>query len=353
MPGWFLFGVAVFVICSYALYMSDQCEVESRFAPELARRFTWYPAEFPDTPITNLAQVLYGSHGGYPYQWHEWFRVYEKNAGFSNSLSEKYVAVPPGVSIGKGDSYLISAQPFFHKGDAYRMIFYKRERDVWGEKVAEYRVQDAFQTARVGIPVPSAALMPPAPPPTTFRSARRYYLSAWLETRGLFSRLEWSGVSPQMARVIEKACFWGLAAVCASIIGYCLWPVPYKRHLVEHATPAIRWTTAKKICSVIGWTFGFLFVVGLMSPSFGSDRGLGQLYFHLSLPYSAWWEALPREERPGDAFGWFLLLGQIGAYDFMLCYEWIRNRLGKIAIVLTLVHLFAIAFSIFAAVSRK
>jgi len=65
--GWILLYLGVAVICSYLIYMPSQHEVESRFASQLARRLQWYPLEFPDTPITNLAQVLYGSRGGYSY----------------------------------------------------------------------------------------------------------------------------------------------------------------------------------------------------------------------------------------------------------------------------------------------
>lgn len=94
--GWVLLTAMVVLLCSYFLYMPAQHEVESRFASQLARRLQWYPLEFQNTPITNLAQVLYDVHGGYPYGWHEWFRDYGSDAGFAHSLAEKYVLAPVG-----------------------------------------------------------------------------------------------------------------------------------------------------------------------------------------------------------------------------------------------------------------
>ena len=169
------------VICSHALYLPEQHEVESRFDSELARRLQWYPLQFPDTPLTNLAQVLYGSRGGYPYQWHEWIRIYGTNAGFAHSLAEKYVAVPPGVFSHRREEFsYVSARPFPKRGDAYRTVIYRQTNNYWAEAVREDWVRRAFQDAKQTIAAPLVAASPQPPPPSTSRNPRRYYLSVWL-----------------------------------------------------------------------------------------------------------------------------------------------------------------------------
>ena len=167
-----MLAVAAVVLGSYCLYMPAQHKVESRFAGQLARRLQWYPLEFPDSPITNLAQVLYGVPGGYPYQWHEWFRVYGSDAGFTHSLVEKYVLVPPGV-FHRGEMYWLSAQPFLEHGRPHRTVVYRQTNDVWSEVVSERWIQEAFRNAGQVIPPPTSATSPPPPPPSTTRSASK------------------------------------------------------------------------------------------------------------------------------------------------------------------------------------
>jgi hypothetical protein len=350
--GWILLSLGVIVSCSYLIYRPRQDQVESRFAPRLADRLQWYPLESSNAVVTNLEQVLYGSHGGYPYQWHEWFRNFGESAGFAHSLAEKYVLVPPGVFHRKSEIYLVSAQPFLEHGKPRRIVIYKHADDFGAADVDEDSIQTAFEQAGRQIPAPTTAAKPPLPPPGTTRNVRHQYLSAWLETRAMFSRLEWWGMAPRTARIVEKAVCWSLGLACVWIIGYCFWPVAAKGPKHECAL-APQLSTARKVWAMIGYSLLFLLIMCFMAPSFGSDRGYGQLYFHLLLPYSAGWEAMPHQAASRAFLISILVFGQIAVYGFALGYAWIRNRLGLAAAIVAYIHILAIAFSVAVVVSTR
>jgi hypothetical protein len=90
----------------------------------------------------------------------------------------------------------------------------------------------------------------------------------------------------------------------------------------------------------------FFLIIGFMLPAVGSDRGLGQLFLHLALPYWAAWEAMPHESRSALPVRGILFLGQIGTYVIVLGHAWIKNRLGSTAAIFALVHFLAIAVSV-------
>jgi len=351
--GWTALIGMVVVLCSYFIYMPAQREVESRFASQLARRLQWYPLEFTNTVVTNLAQVLYDVHGGYPYGWHEWFRIYGSDAGFTHSLAEKYVLTQPGVFL-RGEVYLISAQPFMEKGRQHRIVIYNQTYGFGSDSISERRIQEAFQNAGKEIPMPVTTGTPPLPPSSTIRNVRpySYYMSAWLETRGSFSQLEWKGLSPWTARAIEQIVAWGLSVIGVLFIGYCLWPVPAMNRNEEVPLVAPM-TTTQKIWSMIVGTMAFFVVLGFMLPALGSDRGYGQLLLHLVLPYLAAWEWLPVQKSAWPLIRGILFFGQIAVYAVFMCLAWIRNRLGLAMIALSAIHLFFVAISIWVFLNRR
>jgi len=152
---------------------SRQYELESLTTATIQKFLDFGEERFTEKPLTNVIQVfeimdLTSAHRAHPYVLQQRFRKFGANAGFKNSIYEKYVLVPSGLgdrSI-KGEMIFISAQPFPDlDGQRVRMVIWKAgKQDYRSSKLREERVQEMFRTLNKKIPEPPP-MPPPSPPP--------------------------------------------------------------------------------------------------------------------------------------------------------------------------------------------
>src|SRR5688572_18649607 len=102
---WVLVAIAViFSAGRGGRNMTKLQELEGRSAGAIRFCLDLYEANNPGVTITNVPQVLAGTmdlshwHSSHPALLEIEFRKLGKYAGFTNSLYEKYVRVPPGVT---------------------------------------------------------------------------------------------------------------------------------------------------------------------------------------------------------------------------------------------------------------
>ena len=150
----------------------SQLTEEYNVAGYFVSRMGSYENRFPGAPITNLQEVVERTSTQYPARWHHELRAFGKDAGFTNSIFEKYVftQTPFSNHVVGGDIVLLSAEPFPDRDGEYgRMIFSKWRAgwDGWMFKwYPEEQVQEFFREA--GQRIPKAVPMPPLsdlPPP--------------------------------------------------------------------------------------------------------------------------------------------------------------------------------------------
>lgn len=168
----------------------QQFELESFTAGTIQRSLSLHEGNSSGEPITNVAQIfammdLTSAHRGHPYVLQQRFREFGPTAGFTNSIYEKYVILPRGITNRaiKGEMTLMSAQPFQDlDGRAIRMIIWKAgEQDYRSTELREERVQEMFRDINRTIPVPERMPSPPIPPgfarsaPSLLESVELYF----------------------------------------------------------------------------------------------------------------------------------------------------------------------------------
>lgn len=185
------------VRCSFLLVAAIMCScqkpvdlptLESQAASYMNKGLRAFANEVPGVKVTNTLQLFHyattnSGIWGYPH-WLEWkFRQFGKEAGFTNSLFEKYVVSPPGIKLHLGELVMLSAH-------AYQGIDGKPSREVIcynGEHYINYtyseqEIQDAFKIA--GLVIPKASPLPPPPPAPAFSEYR-----SPLTVKGVFERI--------------------------------------------------------------------------------------------------------------------------------------------------------------------
>lgn len=144
----------------------SQIAVENKSARSLARQFVFYEATYPGTKITNVLQIM-GPNLQELIPWEDSLRErFGTNAGFQNSILEKYVLVPPGLIVkdGRGEIVLTSAEPFpDEKGELCRAVVTRSPGDYLGFILSENRIQRLF--AETGLEISKAELTEPIPRP--------------------------------------------------------------------------------------------------------------------------------------------------------------------------------------------
>ena len=106
----------------------DQFGVEYDTAGFFLSRIQSYEISLPGVKITNMQQVVEGVGLPYPSSWHHRLKEFGSNAGFKNSLYEKYVF--PSLQLSNenigGEIVILSGQPFPDSGGQMgRIVFSK------------------------------------------------------------------------------------------------------------------------------------------------------------------------------------------------------------------------------------
>lgn len=166
----------VFTICITACgrrQIIESNELEQEAIGSMVLPLALHEAQFPNARVTNVAQVfamldLSRSHRSHPYVFQERFRRFDGHAGFTNSIYEKYVVVPPGITNGRvgGELILMNAVPFrdFNHGLSRMVIVRAGKQDYRPEKVTEPDIQEIFRRSAIDIPKPIPMPALTAPP---------------------------------------------------------------------------------------------------------------------------------------------------------------------------------------------
>jgi hypothetical protein len=149
-----------------------QADIEWQTASRIASLLKLHETLHPDGRVTNLAQLFAALERPYPYSWHQDFKPFGPQAGFENSIYEKYVFPPPGMTnrFLEGEILLLNAQPFKDpEGQLRRIVISKVGEGMSGFRITwreDEIVQKIFADAGEQIPKAVPMLSPPRPSPT-------------------------------------------------------------------------------------------------------------------------------------------------------------------------------------------
>lgn len=167
--------------CLLAVFLAGACgkrdrqkqfDLEGLTAATLQKFLTLSENRPDHESITNVAQIfaimdLSNAHRTHPYVLQDKFQAFGPNAGFKNSIYEKYVVFSPGLTneMLKGPIIVMSSLPFLDlDGHPVRMVVWKAgQKDYRQITIQEDRVQQMFH--ELGQAIPVALPMPPATPP--------------------------------------------------------------------------------------------------------------------------------------------------------------------------------------------
>lgn len=159
----------IFIGCLSACSSEEQQHtIEAQTIFGVLRLLPLYEHSYPGVQITNLAQVIAGLQRDYPYGWHERLKRFGKYAGFTNSIFEKYVFFPPGITNAKfeGELLLMNAVPYPNAyGEMERTIISKTKDVHHRRTLPEDRIQHLFKETGIAEPKPTPMPSPPAIPP--------------------------------------------------------------------------------------------------------------------------------------------------------------------------------------------
>jgi len=145
----------------------------------------------------------------YPHSWDQRLRAFGKDAGFTNSIFEKYIFPLHGLTnrVAEGEILLLNAQPFPGPERLGRIVISRigtglnDYRRVW---LPERRIQQIF--AEAGMEIPKAIPMPP-PPPAPIEEEYRVPVSSriWSVFHALSDALGLGPNGPLILRLITCA----------------------------------------------------------------------------------------------------------------------------------------------------
>lgn len=226
MARWFSLPLCVFVgSCSE---QPDQALEEYNGASFLSKVIGFYERRFPDVPFTNLQQAFLATGTPYPDRYHHYFQTFGKDAGFKNSIYEKYVVVALRFTnhAVSGEIVLLNAQPFPNREGKYgRMIISKTPLvdTGWDFKwYPEEQVQQIFTEA--GQSIPKAV---PMPPPSGLPPVQRPPLRVRVEEYFGDITRNW-GLGTEAGKYLMWACF-GFTAILAFVLVAIFWGRRVKR----------------------------------------------------------------------------------------------------------------------------
>ena len=159
-----------------------QFEAEGQIINEIFRLLPIYETENPGVRITNLAQV-FTNHtreaASYPHQWHWRLAAFKEFAGFTNSVYERYIFFPAGITNQRitGELLFMHATPYpGSNGEMQRKMVAQDADGFHSRTLAEKNVQAMFH--ELGITQPKSIPMPPPPPAPPELEYKRPLLSA-------------------------------------------------------------------------------------------------------------------------------------------------------------------------------
>ena len=202
----------------------EQFEAENLTMNEIFRLLPEYAAEHPGVRIATVEQLLTnhtGIVGDYPHQWDRRFRTYEKNAGFSKSVYEKYAVFPNEITNSRieGKLLLMNACPFpGPRGEMQRILVAIAPDGFVRRTFPETTVQIIIHEA--GIQEPKPPVMPPPPPAPADTEYKRPLLSVVRNTVTAF--FESAGMSVSAAHMIWVGLL-SLPFVALAVIGIVFW----------------------------------------------------------------------------------------------------------------------------------
>ena len=175
----FILPLIVCLIAGCDSNTPDRDTLEARTAHDLIMALKSYGIHNPEVRPTNLYQVFVGINQRYPYYLHERFAPFGKDKGFQNSLYEKYVFVPYGLSNyfhnAPGEIVFLNAEPYTsRKKELFRSVVCLTSNGYELRVLPEFLVQRLFKEA--GLEIPKPILMAP-PPPAPARNDHREPLS--------------------------------------------------------------------------------------------------------------------------------------------------------------------------------
>jgi hypothetical protein len=133
-------------------------DVEHKAAQRLHTFFWLHEATFTNAPRRSLSDMVRELGAEYPADLHEKFRMFGRDAGFTNSLYERYFFVPPGISneVIKGELVLLNASPYLNeRSELVRMAIIRRVPGYEGWSYGEFPealLQRLFHEAGVALP---------------------------------------------------------------------------------------------------------------------------------------------------------------------------------------------------------
>jgi hypothetical protein len=141
----------------------EQYEAEAQTTFEIIRLLDLHASDPNQTHPTNLFQLLELHQQGYPHVWHRRFAAFGKHAGFTNSIFEKYVFFPSGITNQwiEGELVLMNKPYPGSDGRLQRNLISKTGNRYAYQVHREESVQALFKEA--GIVEPKSIAMPQPP----------------------------------------------------------------------------------------------------------------------------------------------------------------------------------------------
>ena len=136
--------------------------LEYRFVPKLCSAIQTYVNKNHVVP-TNITQLQnWLTVEGWA-SWEERFKKFGEQSGFSNSIFEKYVFLPQGITFRIGpvvvEAVLMSARPFWDgKGGTNRWVIHRSGEIIDRALLPEYKVQEMFRQADAEMPQPPSMI---------------------------------------------------------------------------------------------------------------------------------------------------------------------------------------------------
>jgi hypothetical protein len=191
-------GMAL-LLCSCE-HRVKQFEAEAHAIFGLQNLLKEYEAVYPGVRVTNVSQLFIDLDRSYPHEWHQQFNGFGNTAGFTNSIYEKYVFFPSGITNPKfeGELLLMNAKPYpSPKGEMERSLVSKSAGVHHWITLREDRIQQFFKEAGIAEPKPVVMSPPsPAPPETDFKepvfSKLRGFVLGFLQVNGIGASAAWA-----------------------------------------------------------------------------------------------------------------------------------------------------------------
>jgi hypothetical protein len=147
----------------------ERAVVERQAAKRLHKMLWLHEAHFPERPRTNFAAIFQELGVEYPADLHERFRQYGRDAGFTNSIFERYEFVAKAISneVLKGQIVVLGKEPYANESDKLVRLAITRSgpgyEGWYFDEVEEDWLQKLFRAAEAEMPRPGLVTSAPIP----------------------------------------------------------------------------------------------------------------------------------------------------------------------------------------------